>query len=296
MRFWLGLEEDKPLPPAVELEGIFSNYLYGVSSAYYFPGLSGLGLLARGGLSTENQTLVCYADYRVQEYILGSGPSTVAVSYDGISVSASYELYKRSHAAGAYQGEPLQDEAEYARHLQMSVAVVEEALAGYVGGRESVVFLTPMGALGTVAVEAWQAVAQWDLQIADDGSVEAVRYATHERDPEYRQPLDELRSRIETAAAVDAFAGMRIASVDGLTAYYESIGAYDVIGPYNIPSSERVPFVPSKPPPPRQKPLAVSTASNSGSRRGSRRGSRCRPGVRRHQQRRRPDLRTRGKW
>ena len=43
-------------------------------------------------------------------------------------------------------------------------------------GRESVVFLAPMGAHFAIAVEAWQAVEQWDLQTDDEGVVQAVRY------------------------------------------------------------------------------------------------------------------------
>ena len=75
----------------------------------------------------------------------------------------------------------------------------------------------------------WQAVAQWDLQLADDGSVDALRYGTARDDSEYRQALDGLRTRVATAGATDAFAGERVAGIDGLRAHYENIGAYGVI-------------------------------------------------------------------
>ena len=260
LRFWFGLEEDRPLPPAVELESMFSEILGGISPGYFARLFSGSASLWRGGLSTESQMLACYADYQVQEYLLGTGPATVTVAYDGLAASTSYELYKMSLAAYGYQGGLPLGEAEYTLYLQTTVSAIEEALAGFIGGREGVVFLAPMSAYGTIAVEAWRAVAQWDLQVADDGSVEAVRYATAEYDPEYRQPLDDLRSRIETAGATDAFAGKRIDSVDGLKAYYESIGAYNVIGPYNIPRSERSPFTPAAPPPPHEGPREASLA------------------------------------
>ena len=31
-------------------------------------------------------------------------------------------------------------------------------------GRESVVFLAPLGAHSAIAIEAWQVIAQWDVQ------------------------------------------------------------------------------------------------------------------------------------
>ncbi len=71
LRAWHGLEEDEPLPPAVELEGLVSYYLSGASLAYLSPLFSGFATLARGGLSTEVQTLSCYADYQIQEMSWG---------------------------------------------------------------------------------------------------------------------------------------------------------------------------------------------------------------------------------
>ena len=71
--------------------------------------------------------------------------------------------------------------------------------------------------------------------------------------PNTANPLDRLRARVSAAGATDAFAGERIVGIDGLRAYYESIGAYGVIGPYNVPVSERAPFAPSPPPPPRER-------------------------------------------
>ena len=45
------------------------------------------------GWSDEYQFLTCYADYRVQEYLLGSGPDVVTVAYDHLGTSGSYDLY-----------------------------------------------------------------------------------------------------------------------------------------------------------------------------------------------------------
>ena len=266
LRGWLFVEAGQPLPPAVTLEAIF-HYVLGLwlETPVYSGLISSLLSPIRGGLFTEIQLLACYVDYQVQEYLLGAGPPTATVAYDGLGSSTSYETHKKSleirtSRSDRYELPP--DEAEYERGRETWAAAMEALLAQIIGGRENVVFLAPMGAgpYGSIAVESWQAVAQWDLQVADDGSVEAVRYATPRGDPEYRQPLDELSNRIKTAGATDAFAGNRIANIDGLRAYYENIGAYDVIGPYNIPRSERTPFKPAAPPPPHGKPGDVPPA------------------------------------
>ena len=249
IRLWLGIEEDDPLPPAADIENQMSAYLGALGAAIpWFRSFLGL---ARGGLVDEYQFLTCYADYRVQEYLLGSGPDTVTVAYDHLGTSGSYELYTELHAVGLYGGGEPQGEDEYAAQVQDALLTIEATVAGLIGDRESVVFLAPMGAHHAIAVEAWLAVAQWDLQIGESNGIDAVRYGTRENDPEHRQPLGELRSRIRIAGESDAFAGKRIPNVEGLTSYYESIGAYDIIGPYNVPRAERTPFVPAKPPPPR---------------------------------------------
>ena len=86
------------------------------------------------------------------------------------------------------------------------------------------VFLAPMGAHNAIAVEAWQAVAQGDLQTDDEGVVHAVRYGVPEGDPEYTQTLANLTTRITTAAVSDAFADDRLGNADELDDYYENIG------------------------------------------------------------------------
>ena len=134
---------------------------------------------------------------------------------------------------------------DYAAQLQSIVDAMTAQLRAALEGRESVVFLAPMGAHGNVAVEAWQAVGQWDLQMADDGTVNAVRYGVPDGDPEQTQTLANLKSRVTTAAASDAAAGERIANITGLTQYYRDIGAYEDITPYD---DEDNPFTPAQPP------------------------------------------------
>ncbi len=91
--------------------------------------------------------------------------------------------------------------------------------------------MAPMGAHNAIAIEAWQVVAQWDLQTDDEGTVNAVRYGTFEGDPEHTQTLANLKSRVTTAATSDSFANSRIGNVSGLTQYYRDIGAYGDITP-----------------------------------------------------------------
>ena len=214
IRLWLGIEEDDPLPPAADIENQMSAYLGALGAAIpWFRSFLGL---ARGGLVDEYQFLTCYADYRVQEYLLGSGPDTVTVAYDHLGTSGSYELYTELHAVGLYGGGEPQGEDEYAAQVQDALLTIEATVAGLIGDRESVVFLAPMGAHHAIAVEAWLAVAQWDLQIGESNGIDAVRYGTRENDPEHRQPLGELRSRIRIAGESDAFAGKRIPNVEGL--------------------------------------------------------------------------------
>ena len=110
--------------------------------------------------------------------------------------------------------------------------------------------LAPMGAHYTIAVEAWQVVAQWDLQTDDQGTVHAVCYGTLEGDPEHTQTLANLKSRITAATSATSTSAtttpMRIANVSGLEQYYREIGAYGDITP-DDGSTET--FTPSQPPP-----------------------------------------------
>ena len=255
IRFWLGKDDDEPLSAVSEVEAEFMSYIEGVSPRYQ--NLLGASFLAiaRGGLSTDRPVLTCYAEYAASEYLLGTGPSRVSVAYDRISESRSYDLYRSSHAAGEFgpaTSTPLMSEAEYQAYLDRAVSEAESTLAEVLEGREAVVFLAPMGAHNAIAVEAWQAVAQWDVQRAEDGTLYAVRYGAREGDPEHTQTLANLKSRItaattatsttatstaasttatstaaSTTATSTAATTTRIATVSGLNQCYHNIGAAD---------------------------------------------------------------------
>ena len=234
IRFWLGLGEEETLPSTVQVKADFMSYVNQMSSRYRDYVGASYRAISQGGLSNDIPVLACYAEYAVQEYLLGSGPSTVTVAYDLVDDIRSYELYRLSHAAGEFgppTTTPLMNGAEYAEMLNQIVRDGEEAFAGVLDGRKNVIFFSPMEAHSNIAVEAWQAVAQWDLQTDSEGTVIAARYGAYESDPESTQSLANLKFRVTMATASDAHAGQRIADVSGLNQYYRDIGAYDDITP-----------------------------------------------------------------
>ena len=245
IRFWLDLDVDEALPSAPEAERRFMEELDKVSAAYPESAAANFITLARGGINTDYRFLSCFVDFDKQEYLLGTGPDVLTVGYDHMAEVQSYELYSLAHAAGEFGNEPLVTEGKYESTLQDAARNVEALVSGLVEGRESVLFLAPMGAHGAISIEVWQVVAQWDLQTDDDDVVHAVRYGTSEGDPEHTQTSTNLKSRITAAAAEDEFADERMENIDELDDYYEEIGAYDDIAPDD---EETTTFTPAQPP------------------------------------------------
>ena len=125
----------------------------------------------RGGSAYfDEENVHSYANYNTSDYLLGAGPNVITVAYDHIGEARSYDLYRRTHAAGEFGDEILMTETEYQTALQRVVWAAESLLAGILEGREEMVFLAPMGAHNAIAVEAWQAVAQWDVLARGDGT------------------------------------------------------------------------------------------------------------------------------
>ena len=246
IRFWFGLAPEDALPESAFLEALFTATFDVLDTPFRETVKSNFHAIAQGGLSTEYLFLACYADYTTNEYILGAGPSVLTLAYDRMGEVRSYELYRREHDAGQFGSEPLMGRGEYQAALDDMVRETEASLTAAIGGRESVVMVAPMGAHNAIAVEAWQAVEQWDLQTDGEGVVQAVRYGVPEGDPEHTQTLANLKSRITAAAMTDAFADDRIANVSGLTQYYRDIGAYGDITPDDGSTAT---FTPAQPPP-----------------------------------------------
>ena len=248
IRFWLGKSDTEQLPSASIAEAEFMSHINQMSPRYQdFVSASFLSI-ARGGLSTDLLGLTCYVDYSASEYLLGAGPNSLTVAYDMPNETRSYELYRRSHSAGEFgplDSAPLMTEAEYESARARLVLDAESQMADLLEGREGVVMLAPMGAHNAIAIEAWQVVAQWDLQTDANSVVQAVRYGVPTSDPEHTQTLANLKTRITTASTTDAFADERIGNVSGLTQYYRDIGAYGDIAPDDGSTAT---FTPSQPP------------------------------------------------
>ena len=248
IRLWLSLGDSDVLPNASEVERRLMNALDQTNPVYPETVRSNFRALAQGGLSSDYQFLTCYAHLTVHEYLLGSGDqnlTTISVAYDRQGEARSLDLYTQAHAAGEFGIQDLWAEGLYQDYLNQSAITVELLYAHFLEGSESVVFLSPMGAHNAIAVEAWQAVAQWDLQTDDDDVVHAVRYGIDQNGPEYTQTLAALKTRVTTAAAADDFADDRIANLSGLTQYYRDMGAYGDITPDDGSTAT---FTPAQPP------------------------------------------------
>ncbi len=249
IRFWLRLGADDPLPAAEYLEVLFAVTLDTLDPDYRETAQANFRAIARGGLSTEHLFLTCFADYAVSAFLLGTGttPTTVTVAYDRRDEARSYDLYVREHDTGTFGEAALQTPGAYAAGLQAQARAAEAALRDEIGGRDTVVFLAPLGAHHAIAYEAWQAVAQWAV-VTDDGAVvQAVRDDTPVGDPEHTQTLANLTSRITAAAASDAPATTRVGTVGGLEGYYRTtLQAYGDITPGD---GQTTPFTPAQPPP-----------------------------------------------
>ena len=245
IRYWLGLGAEEAIPSDTLVEGLFTITLDTLVPQFLETAKSNFLSIAKGGLTTEYLYLACYADYNASEYLLGAGPTTLTLAYDRMGEAHSYELYKIEHDAGSFGDDEVMSEGEYEAHLDEIVRDAEDTLEEMIGDRESVVMLAPMGAHNAIAVEAWQVVAQWDLQTDDEGVVQAVRYGAPENDPEYTQTLANLKTRITTAAVSDAFADDRLGNADELDDYYNDIGAYGDITPDDGSTAT---FTPSQPP------------------------------------------------
>lgn len=244
LRLVLGLSATDTLPTTASARETLNSYVTLLAPQYRDAMEANFNHIIDGGLLEDGQFLACYVDYSVTEYVLGAGTSNVTVVYDNLLKRRSYDLYQNAHAAGRYGSGAVQSRSAYAMVGDAAVVAVETQIYDMMNGRESVIFLAPMGDHGGVAVEAWQAVAQWDVQ-STDGVKHAVRYGAHDDDEDYSQTLANLKTRVTTAAASDAHAGKRIANTSGLTQHYRDMGAYDDLTPDD---GNDTTFTPSQPP------------------------------------------------
>ena len=243
IRTWLHLG-DADLPTPEQLETAFDGYVDQMAPQFQDAMRANFRHLAHGGVFTDGPGLACFADFTVNEYVVGDGSNQITVAYGNLAKTRSYELYKKAHAAGEFEG-PLLNAHQWDDHNMATLARIEADIRAAIERRKSVVFLAPFGAHGSAAIEAWQAIAKWDVQVID-GETRAVRYGARSTDPDASIPLETLKERITTAAASDAHAGLRIANISELPIYYRDMGAYGNIAPDDMPA---IVFSPAQPPP-----------------------------------------------
>jgi len=198
----------------------------------------------------RTKNIVCYADIRANEYMVGSGPSA-------LTVIAYLFAYLGYYNIGDYLTIPPdkknETEAQYIERIRL---FHEQRLAGgddNIEGREAMLFLGPST---DISVEAWEVMRQWRLEQRDDGTVVAVHPSRDVwRDTSSVQPgFDWLphRSRLEMELPtfrqgitaehekrVAANTGrvlpeaqypnfpMLVTDANNLGSYYREVGAYD---------------------------------------------------------------------
>lgn len=258
IRVWLDYPEDEPLPTAATIAADFNAFVDLLAPQFQDSMRANFMHLSYGGVFTEGLTLTCYADFAVT-YFLGDGPRVITIAYDHLAKTRSYNLYQKAHAAGRYGADALLTAAEYAARDQAVLDAARQQLSNAFTNRGSLIFLAPMAAHYSIAVEAWQAIAQWDLQRQGDTTY-AVRYGAGPGDTDYSVPLDIMRARITKAVNSDAHAGRRIATIAGLNAYYRDRGAYGNIA---APGQPAVMFTPALPPAPPGVPAPTNLRAQS---------------------------------
>ena len=245
LRLLINLPSPTPMPSPSEIERVY------LAKWEHIPpdDFAKWKALIYGGLVEDiHLRLYCTADYRVQEYLLGDGPSVMPIVHYVGPTSFTHAMFQQMQQwSGATA--PVYTEAEYQAELDSLTQKAATQLSSLFGNREIILMLTPLAARHvnrSIAIEGWAALPAYDLQMAEDGTINAVAFGAPDGHPEQMLALANLKSRVTTAAASDAAAGQRIASITGLTQHYRDIGAYDDITPYDGSTDT---FTPAQPPP-----------------------------------------------
>ena len=117
----------------------------------------------------HNTTLMqCFADVRVNAYILGSGPTELTVVVD------FYHYWEGVSRQDTIDEITFLTELGFERGRYSTGSRFDTSTVG-LGGREVILFVGPSH---NHAVEAWQIFGMWDVQRQEDGTVTAVHPAT----------------------------------------------------------------------------------------------------------------------
>ena len=208
------------------------------------------------GLFQYTVLMQCFADIRVNAYILGSGPPELTVVVDFHHYWE--EAYASVTPGQQLIGEDLIDEITFLTELgfERGYSSIQSRLGGSVGiyGREVILFVGPSH---NHSVEAWQIIATWDVQRQEDGTVIAVHpareywkrarpdeYQTHRAALEMELPtftqavadaqtarIAENNGRIAPASIESRREGVELpmltTDANRLSQYYTDTGAYD---------------------------------------------------------------------
>ena len=156
------------------------------------------------GQSSSGLLIYCFADVRVNAYLLGTGPSTLTVTVDRSLYQSIYSVgdndedygleqlesrrlaYERGLSEGGrFQYDPplrgYLPPGEGLGPLRHEYDTLDEAHEpngptvtgppGGIGGREAVLFVRPSGSL---SVEVWEVAYTWDVERREDGTVVAI--------------------------------------------------------------------------------------------------------------------------
>ena len=120
------------------------------------------------GYPQRSLLFLCYADVRVNGYILGSGPPR-------LTVVVNFLFYEH----GSFAQKPLNRFPTEEENVEWSRSVLESVLRGEweygdasgIGGREVVLFIGPPH---SHSIEAWEVFDTWDVQRREDETVVVV--------------------------------------------------------------------------------------------------------------------------
>ncbi len=198
------------------------------------------------GDSMDKRSIKCYIDVRANSYVLGSGPSTIAV------MIFRWIYWNHEYTPYLGKGQTEQDLIEEDRQQ------FETAIRDVFPGREHIMFLGPPVDLSS---EAWRFLVEWDVQRRADDTVIAVHpdrdlwasirpddYLTYRSTLEVELPAFTQAVTTAHQERVTEYGGriganeslpMLVTDANRLRDYYTEVGAYAPGAP-----------TPSQPPPP----------------------------------------------
>lgn len=169
----------------------------------------------------DREDIQCFIDIRANEYVLGSGPDVLTVSFGtyfpwtdvALETEDTRRNMERAYMRGGRVGPGTQD---------------LEVIGGGLPGRESILFLGPAT---NYTIEAWEIFVEWDVQ-RRDGVVRAIHPAWAHYN---RYGTDEQKA--QTELTLPAFAAAVIAANNARKRVYNGRVGVEADAPMIIPSA-----------------------------------------------------------